>query len=456
MTAPKPNVDVGNQFREFIEVIALSGSPEKRIESAISGVRSVAVAGLDELNDDEIIIQGSYANGTAIEPGEGGAYDVDIVLPAFERSTGATAALNMVEQVFKDNGNYADKVEPKTPCIRLNYADDDIGQFHVDLVPARPADEGSDAPLEIPRRDAGWHETAPAEFTMWCEEQGEAFARTVMVLKRWRDENQGVRAAIKSIVLQVLVRAHLTEHHDDASRLATTLQNISHDLAWRSAPPTLPNPVLESENLAARWTDAAFEDFKTKISAAATQAESALSAAALEDACDRWRDLLGPDFPAAPASEYGIQLSDTSHESVFSAMGWSRSTFPMELEVLAHVVRSRKKGVRPRPYKGQVLRAGTAHLRFRLNSEPPAGSEVKWQVVNTGGHARDDNGLRGDFNDAQTRCGSPSNDPLENWEGTRYTGKHRIRAVAVRGPTVVAESRWIEITIVARGVPFRM
>ncbi len=453
MTYDSPAVDVSAQFSDFVAAIQLDGQPIERINTAIRGITTVAVAALD-IEEDDVIVQGSFANGTAVEPVNGG-YDVDLVLPCVDVGTGATVALDTVEQAFKDNGNYSDKVDEKkrSRCVRLNYVSDEIGEFHVDVVPARPAPVNSEAPLEVPHRDTGWNETAPVEYTSWCRDQGQSFANTVMIVKRWRDENQGVRSAIKSITLQVLIEKHLADVDDEAARLAATLTNISRDLSWRVSPPELLNPVLSSEDLAKRWTDTAFRDFKDKVSEAVNQAEVALRAQDLVSACEAWQQLLGSDFPEAPAAEDGIELADTSHARSYNNEGWVLAADIDRFEIEAHLVRIGKRTWRPRPYKGQVLAAREDKmLRFQTRYSLPNGSIIKWQVVNTGDHAHSVDGGRGEFEDSRTPDPgeklrySPSATAI-TWEGIAYTGVHRIRAVVIRENEVVAESNWIDVTI---------
>ena len=41
----------------------------------------------------------------------------------------------------------------------------------------------------------------------------------------------------------------------------------------------------------------------------------------------------------------------------------------------------------------------------------------------------------------------PTQDRKENWESTRYTGSHLIRALLVRDQTVVAFSDWFQVNI---------
>jgi hypothetical protein len=156
-------------------------------------------------------------------------------------------------------------------------------------------------PLEIPRPAEGWRETAPKEYTQWCRDQGKRFARTVKMLKRWRDQNQTARESVKSIVLQVLVANHLSSVSSDAEAIVETLEGIDTFLAnYSDAPPEIANPVLESENLAARWTTSATSIFRETVTEAAALARQALDESDEAKSHELWRELLGEDFPPPP------------------------------------------------------------------------------------------------------------------------------------------------------------
>ena len=120
-TSNTSTVDVSTQFTNFIETIRLDGQPKERIQSAIRAITAIATNNLDR-EEADIIVQGSFANGTAIEPVDG-AYDVDLVVPCISKGTGAVTALDEVEKVFLDNGNYRDKVcdKNRNRCVPVSY-----------------------------------------------------------------------------------------------------------------------------------------------------------------------------------------------------------------------------------------------------------------------------------------------------------------------------------------------
>ncbi|WP_244880731.1 SMODS domain-containing nucleotidyltransferase [Mycolicibacterium gilvum] len=257
--------DTSAQFQEFLNAIELKQKQVDRIESARKSLSDLLKSSYD-LTDNEVFVQGSYANGTAVRPVEGGEYDVDIVAVTADEDDGATDAIRDLYGTL-ENSRYKNVIEERMPCVRVTYVDDDIGGFHVDVVPVRiSTTDDTDAPYESPRKGSGWHGTAPTEYTAWCAAQGDDFRRIVRMFKRWRDEQQDVRKAVKSIVLQVLVSQYMPVGvNDDAERVATTFTEMNAALEDLNSAPDVFNPVLDSENLTARWSDTDFSNFKVEL-----------------------------------------------------------------------------------------------------------------------------------------------------------------------------------------------
>lgn len=296
-------MDLPDHFDTFIDNITLGDSPDKRIQSAVDSLTKVLADHYD-LGSDDVFMQGSYPNGTAVKPvGTDAEYDVDLVAICAADGASADQALDGLEEAIRSHVTYDGMVDDEgkqpTPCVRLRYADDAIGKFHVDIVPAR---RSASAPLEVPRRGAGWHDSDPAGYTQWALSQGKRFARTVQMLKRWRDENQNASTSIKSIVLQVLAGEHLDSSAGDAEALLKTVEGIQTALHGHpNSPPKVQNPVATlDENLAARWTPSSYREFRVALSDAVDLAQRAFDATEEATAHRLWRKLLGDDFPKAP------------------------------------------------------------------------------------------------------------------------------------------------------------
>ncbi|BBZ06872.1 hypothetical protein MDOR_10410 [Mycolicibacterium doricum] len=267
--------DTSTQFAEFADAIKLKQTQVERIESARTSLTKLLKESYD-LSEDDVFVQGSYANNTAVRPVEGGEYDIDIVVVSADSEEGATEAIHDLFEKLEDS-RYKDMIMERKPCVRVTHADEVIGGFHVDVIPLRVStSDEHDAPYEAPRKGSGWHGTAPGEYTDWCSGQGERFQRTVMMFKRWRDEQQDVRKAVKSIVLQVLISEYMpADIDDDARRVAVTFAGMHEELKDLESAPEVLNPVLESEDLAARWSDTDLLNFKTELESAAELASEA-------------------------------------------------------------------------------------------------------------------------------------------------------------------------------------
>jgi predicted nucleotidyltransferase len=438
---------IQDHFNAFLDEISLGDTQVERIESA----SNTLIGFLRDhygLNEDEVFIQGSYANGTAVKPIEGGEYDVDIICVCASPNDVAKDAIDDLFKTLDSNGRYSGKLTSKEPCVRIQYADDKIGGFHVDVVPARAGQ--SDGPLDAPRKSSGWHATAPNEYTSWCEQQGPQFRQTVQMLKRWRDEHQDVRGAIKSIVLQVLIATYMPSvAGNHAERVAQTILAMNQDLQPLQSPPEVLNPVLPSENLAKRWSSEAFANFKRELGEAAELVTKATGADELIEQVEHWQDLFGEDFPSvANEDEYHVELSDVSHAERPDSKGWYEALdqrYKVSIRAWSQLGKRSKRV--PYPSDGPLLYPGR-NLVFKAEPSGPTQYSVWWRTTNTGDNARREGTLRGEFVQAHARSRKKlSDDPTENWEFTAYTGTHLVEVFLVVGNRVVARSAPFKVNI---------
>lgn len=297
-------MSIKDAFDKFLENISLTQTQEDRIESSVSGLKK-AVGEAYEIpegeRDEKIFTQGSFANDTAVRPADSdGEYDVDLIVLCAGADDSSEDALDDLTEKLENHGTYGDMLdEPKDPCVRVKYADETIGGYHVDLVPSRNTVEGADtaAPIEVPRRGEDWHGSDPAEFTDWARDRPEPFHDVVKMLKRWRDVNSSAAEGIKSIVLQVLVSDHLGTEVGKDFAVEGVLDRMNNFLADHPTPPTIKNPVLEEEDFAARWTQESYEKFKSELSKAYSIAHEALTSPHTPTRFEKWQELFGGDFP---------------------------------------------------------------------------------------------------------------------------------------------------------------
>jgi hypothetical protein len=295
-------MDLDAAFGDFYDKIRLRALSEERIGRAWSRLHDHLTTKYG-LADDKVLIQGSYANETAIRPADAdGEYDLDIVAICVDPNTTADEAVQELRGVLCEDADLAKRLEPDEdgrPCARLRYAPEPEGfGFHVDVAPARSGQ--TDAPLDVPVRGReDWRPTDPMAYTQFCLDRGIPFQRTVRMLKRWRDVHDG---SIKSIILQVLISEALPDHAaTDAERVARTLRNIESRLGVHSmTPPPIPNPVLTNENLADRWKDEDYQRFLAELAEGRQLAERAWHSAEAGESHALWREVFGSDFPSEP------------------------------------------------------------------------------------------------------------------------------------------------------------
>lgn len=443
-----------DSFNKFVEAIELGNKQIERIDSAIESLCDFLMK-LYNLPKEDVFVQGSYANDTAVKPApslKDGEYDVDIVAMIGDQIRTASQTFDDLENTIKTHtyyGSILDGSSKTAPCVRLKYADDEVGGFHVDLVPARVCYRG--APIEIPTRDDTWRETAPREYTDWCRNLGPDFARLVKIFKRWRDENQDVKKAIKSIILQVLIANNLgVDTESDAVSFTNTLENIETYLAqYETSIPKLPNPVLPSENLADRWEMQEYLNLKECLTEAVGLAKEALSGTDSTKSSELWNQLLGESFP--------VELKDSDLNKAVQGLGrvryeefpedkWTSVDLKYDVEIagLSEAIVEKQIHAARQPYHrilkikarqnfatGAMLKKGL-DLFYTAKTNTPRPYNVYWKVVNTGVDAEShgEKATRGNI--------FPSSSPHK--ESTDYTGTHWIECFIEKDGVCVAKS----------------
>jgi predicted nucleotidyltransferase len=445
-------MNVQRYFDSFVDDLSLTSTQEKAIQSSFQSFQQIFSDKLC-LNDSDVFMQGSYANGTDIRPSDGGEYDVDIMVVSADNNCTADEALTDIFNIVKENGLYTNKVRLRDPCVRVISENDNLGGYHVDLVPSRRTTCGSIAPLEVPRRGNGWHETAPQEYTKWCQDQGRVFQRAVKMLKRWRDVQGGNDSVIKSIVLQVVIAQCLDKSiGSECERIAQLFNAMNMMFEDDLSAPAIMNPVLSSENLSQRWKEEDFKQFKQIVKEAQTISSAAVAASTEVEATEKWQELFGESFPIEKPPEQeirAIHLGDVSHQKTFIDQHWSISPSKKEtLRISGYHYRGLSK---KRLHSASELAFPGWKLCFNVISDSalPDETEFWWRVTNTGEHARSKSQLRGTFFQStdSDKSWKKSQDEAILWEHTAYNGEHLVEAFAVQRGVVIAQSKPFHVKI---------
>jgi len=170
-----------------------------------------------------------------------------------------------------------------------------------------------------------------------------------------------------------------------------------------------------------------------------------------------WEEVFGPveEETEADGGEAGlVRLEDASHRA---EPPWPERRTLYDVSVTCTYRTRRGRWSAPQG-SNQILVTEGGWFRYRASTSVPKPYEVRWQVVNTGAHARQRGQLRGrDFLPAKKRNGTPSPDPLEHWEYSEFSGKHWIECFIVKEGLIWARSGPFVVGIVNRkrtGHPF--
>ena len=247
----------------------------------------------------QIFAQGSFALGTAVKPLGGDEFDIDLVaLGNFPDEMPPSMVKYLVGRRLEENTTYANMLEEKNRCWRLNYA----GQFHLDIIPAKPKQFCPNGTILVPDKEMKcWKETNPKGYLRWFalkkiplvhERRGilldqasvepcpqyETVREKVplqianQIMKRHRDINfiGNRRIAPISIIITTLSG----KSYDGDVDILETLEGAAHKMEkyieYYNSLLYVKNPTNEDENFADKWhthpeRQRAFHDWVEKL-----------------------------------------------------------------------------------------------------------------------------------------------------------------------------------------------
>ena len=311
--------------------------------------------------EPEVYPQGSFRLGTVVRPLLNDDYDIDLV---YERDLRKSSISQ--EQLKVDAGNHLAKyveycrqsrrtvptLEPGRRCWTLKYPDN----FHMDVLPAIPDDEGrsisrkhSETRILIPDRDLHeWQHSNPKGYAEWFKsrmavrfrEKRIALAATMLKAAAEDVPEYKVKTPLQ-LAIQILKRhrdIHFREDSDDrpVSIILTTLAAKSYNnepdlvdavlVLVRGMPahievrtengkrvPWVPNPVNDEENFADKWQEhpqreRKFREWLTKVDEDMT---AALLAGSIHDVMDVLGGSLGSSTVVKAAAAVGSQAQQS-------------------------------------------------------------------------------------------------------------------------------------------------
>jgi predicted nucleotidyltransferase len=379
----------------------------------------------------EVVVGGSLAKGTIIRS----SYDLDVVAYLDNDDTGAGDTLSEIYDAFVKALGTAYKAEPKRSAIRLTErADGTVLPFGVDVVPGRFTNEQrDDVFLFQAEGEKNRLQTNLRKHVSHVQDSGHA--DVIRLAKLWK-----LRAGleVKTFVLELVVLAALENSQETtlSGRLVHVWTRLRDDIDGL----TVEDPANPTGNdLSSIYGDAE----QMALMGAATVALD------LVEQGD-WPEVFGIDIgnpEEVPEPTQLVRLDDVSHRL---APPWLRSGDGVVRVVVSAAVESRRGGL-VAVSSGKTIFVDDRWLRFRASTPLNGPFEVRWQVVNTGNHARSEGGLRGrDFftSVGRGRFRPASKDPMETWERTLYTGAHTIQCFLVRDDRIVGQSEPFVVNII--------
>ena len=291
-----------NYFNEFlVNHVNLNQSRlntlEKRVET-ITNLLEEKLRGYRKYSP-----QGSYAHGTIIRPVQNNdEFDADILVFIKDDNFDPNKFTDYVSEVyciFKEDGNYKDKVRKNTRSVKLDYA----GDFHLDIVPCV---EHKNNHYICNRSEEKFEPTDGDGYKEWLIKKnkivgGNNFRKATRLFKFLRDHKDNF--SIKSILLTTMLGIRIKETDSDSgefSDLPTTLKILSNRindyLLLNVNMPTIKNPVLESEDFNRHWDQRKYNNFRNKFDSYNEKINDAFEEKNHNESVKKWRKLFGDDF----------------------------------------------------------------------------------------------------------------------------------------------------------------
>lgn len=448
---------LNEQFNEFLSNIEPDEDAIKYAQKAHQPIR-------EHLEEDEdfgeffegSFLYGSYARHTATDE----IKDIDIVvLTNFDPNNEDYSPKKVLRKLKKALNKYyedSDNTEYQRKSIRVKDPLPDYPDVFMtlDIIPAIAAD-GDDEPLLVPDIETDtWVKSHPKghmDYTTELNDENHCdgyFVPLVKMMKHWWSYKKTKKnAKPKGFWLEVLI-GNVVNYSEDsyADYFISTLENISErykNYEQFITVPELDDPGLEGEIIKTSMTIEEFKSFVDEVKDSLEKAKLARDENDPAKSSKKWNKILGEEFPiiedsADKSMKTVLVLGDTSHAK---PLIWnSNLQYKVSINAYTYIrIPKQLKKLGGLNSDGRQLNADIL-LKYQAKTNTPGNYEVKWQVVNTGQPAKDDNALRGEFFDAKLTNGAASSNQLINWEHTKYFGKHWIECFIIQKGICVARS----------------
>lgn len=457
---------LNSYFDSFLENIEPSADAKKIAQQAHQQLRE-AIETSKKFGDciTDSYLYGSYRRSTAI----GTIKDVDIVLltnlnPTLQENAPQSVLRRLKESLNEFYGEPKDTAYQRR-SIRVDNPLRSVSncELTLDVIPAVQVSEGR-TELLIPDRDLKrWILSNPkghiarTEF-LNSDNFGEGkFVPLVKMVKwwwkHWCEENipDEERPNPKGFWLECLAGNCFTRGIATWSEnFQSLLQTILSRYGNFTEPPPIDDPGLPSEEIKTSMSSNEFVQFLNAVSVSLEQMNEAIRDTDDLRSTILYRKVFGDAFPIYDSAQIDFtcpqrtHLGDYSHRRALDC--------PIKLDSKRKHVSLQACYYKDDQHIAELRSDGPTLLpdltiKFRAQTDIQWPYEVKWQVVNTGEHAKRSGGLRGDFFDSRDKNNHKSGSMLENEESTSYTGKHWIQCFIVKDGVCVAESERFYVNI---------
>jgi hypothetical protein len=409
-----------------------ANSPERTaLVAEHEQIRSLLVSSITEAKPF-VEIGGSLAKTTAVRAG----YDLDTICYFANEDDGAGKTLREIRDTVETTLGTEYYVASKRSALRLTGRKSGSMDFTVDVVPGRYSDNTRQNVFLF--QEGGDKERLKTNLRKHIEHiRDSGHTEIIRLVKVWK-----LRAGleVKTFVLELLVIEALRDRivFGLEAGLLTFWKALRDDLDELS----IEDPANPTGN---DLTSIFGDDEREALSAAATVALD------LVDSQD-WEALFGELGTADEPTERAIvsprallALGDTSHTQQHSWSVLRSQAYKADVQCRASSRRGNSFALANDA--GPVT--DDTKFRFEATTNVPPPFRVRWQVVNTGEHARDVGGLRGGFIEARTNGGDPVSG-LVHRESASYTGKHWVEAFILKDDVLYARTGRFFVSIVSR------
>ena len=291
-----------------------------------------------ELN---IYPQGSFRLKTTVRPLNQNEFDLDFVAELPEKSLMTPYDLyNHIMRILKEDGIHNNMVEPKTRCVRINYAND----FHMDIMPAKLLNQSSHEIIVPDKELKTWyHHSNPIGYAEWFEEQArshiineiclerkakfqvekitdqeiamrlEPLRRAVQLVKRYRDIycKKNKCEPVRSIVVCTLMGNIASFTGDSLQIIQSFCQYINSLILQNNGQPfDVNNPVVD-EILTEKWHEGSnYQDFVNMIQELTKDVSELRRYTINKDISRQLKKMFGEDITNLAISDYSKIINE--------------------------------------------------------------------------------------------------------------------------------------------------